>query len=119
MSHLLIVLGETPFQSDKTDISFKIADATLKQGHELSMFLFMDGVYNMINTQNGEPFKVIPSSKKLGDLIEKGAKIYSCKLCMMLRGIEESLMQDSIEASGIAELNDLIGVSDAVLSFMG
>lgn len=119
MGHLLIVLCETPFHSDKTEKAFKIAEATLNQGHELSIFLFMDGVYNMIKTQNGEPFKVTPSSKRLKVLMEKGAKIYSCKLCKMLRGIEDYWMQEGIEASGIAELNDLMGVSDAVISFTG
>lgn len=117
MGNLLIVLGETPFHSDKTEKAFKIAEAALRLGHELSFFLFMDGIYNIINSQNGEPFKVIPNSRRLEEMMKKGAMIFCCKLCMILRGIDDSLIPKGISVSGISELNDLISSSDAVLSF--
>jgi sulfur relay (sulfurtransferase) complex TusBCD TusD component (DsrE family) len=117
MGHLLIILGETPFHSDKTEQAFTIAETAVRLCHDLSFFLFMDGVYNVINSQNGQPFKVTPNSRRLERLLEDGARIFCCKLCTMLRGITPSLIPEGIEVSGVAELNDLVAFSDAVLSF--
>jgi sulfur relay (sulfurtransferase) complex TusBCD TusD component (DsrE family) len=119
MGSLLIILCDTPFQSDRVNHALKIADVALKMNHEVSIFLFMDGVYNMLKTQDGSLFKILATSQRLSDLIVKGAKIYSCKACKILRGIEDSLIPNGIQVSGISELNDLIEDADAVISFMG
>lgn len=119
MGNLLIILCDTPFQSDRVDHALKIAEVALKKDHRVSIFLFMDGVYNMLNTQDGAPFNVVASSQRLSELMDRGAKIFCCKLCKILRGIEDSLIPFGIQVSGVSELNDLIADSDAVLSFMG
>ncbi|RLI33385.1 sulfur reduction protein DsrE, partial [Candidatus Bathyarchaeota archaeon] len=46
MKKLLIILCETPFHSDKVDQTINIAEAAISKKHEVSVFLFMDGVYN-------------------------------------------------------------------------
>jgi sulfur relay (sulfurtransferase) complex TusBCD TusD component (DsrE family) len=117
MGNLLIILGETPFHSDKTEQAFKIAETAVSLGHDLSFFLIMDGVYNVINSQNGEPFKVTPNSKRLKNLSERGARIFCCRLHTMIRGITLSLIPEGVELTGIPKLNDLFTSSDAVLSF--
>jgi sulfur relay (sulfurtransferase) complex TusBCD TusD component (DsrE family) len=119
MKKILIILCETPFHSDKVDQSINIAEAAIKLDHTVSIFLFMDGVYNMTSTQDGAPFKIQSVSQRLQDLIEKGAAVYCCKLCKILRGITDEMISPDIQASGIAELNDLIAEADAVISFMG
>jgi sulfur relay (sulfurtransferase) complex TusBCD TusD component (DsrE family) len=119
MKKLLIILCATPFHSDKVDQTIKISDAAINNKHEVSIFLFMDGVYNMTLTQDGAPFKIQSVSQRLQDLIEKGAAVYCCKLCKILRGITDEMISPDIQASGIAELNDLIAEADAVISFMG
>lgn len=116
---LLIVLCETPFHSDKVDLSIKIAETTIKNNHAASIFLFMDGVYNMISSQDGEPFKIKSVSQRLQDLLDMGVDIYCCKLCKILRGITDDMISPNIQATGIAELNDLIDDADAVISFTG
>jgi sulfur relay (sulfurtransferase) complex TusBCD TusD component (DsrE family) len=119
MGNILIILCDTPFQSDRVDHALKIADVALKRNHEVSIFLFMDGIYNMLNTQDGSPFKIITTSQRLSELMVKGAKIFCCKLCKILRGLEDSLIPSGVQVTGISELNDLIADSDAVISFMG
>jgi sulfur relay (sulfurtransferase) complex TusBCD TusD component (DsrE family) len=119
MKKLLIILCETPFHSDKVDQTIKIAEAAISKKHEVSVFLFMDGVYNMTSTQDGAPFKIQSVSQRLQDLINKGAAVYCCKLCTILRGITEDIAPSNIQATGVAELNDLIAEADAVISFMG
>ena len=119
MKKLLIILCETPFHSDKVDQSIKIAEAAIKLDHTVSLFLFMDGVYNMTLTQDASPFKFESISHRLQGLMDKGAEVYCCKLCKILRGITDDMISSDIQASGIAELNDLIYDADAVISFTG
>ena len=119
MKKLLIILCETPFHSDKVDLSIKIAEAAINGKHAVSIFLFMDGVYNMVSTQDGEPFRIQSVSQRLQDLMDKGVSVYCCKLCKILRGITDDMIHPNIQATGIAELNDLMDDADAVISFMG
>lgn len=119
MKKILIILCETPFHSDKVDQSIKIAEAAIKLDNTVSVFLFMDGVYNMTLTQDGAPFKMQSVAHRLQGLMDKGVEVYCCKLCKILRGITDEMMSPDIQASGIAELNDLIAEADSVISFMG
>lgn len=119
MKQLLIILCETPFHSDKVDQTIKIAEAAISKKHAVSIFLFMDGVYNMTLTQDGTPFKTQSVSQRLQELLDKGVEIYCCNLCKILRGITEDRISPSIQSTGIAELNDLIAEADAVISFTG
>lgn len=119
MGNLLILLSDTPFNSDKVEKALRIAEAAIKKTHEVSIFLFMDGVYNILNTQDGTPFNLMPIYKRIQELMKNGAKIYSCKLCKTLRGIEDNIIPDGIVVGGIAELNDLIGEADSIISFIG
>jgi len=119
MGNLLIVLSDTPFQSERVDHALNIAEVALDKGHEVSIFLLMDGVYNMIKTQNGDAFKLIPVNERLRDLLEKGAKVDCCKLCKKLRGLVESVILNGIPASGISFLNEAIMEADSIISIIG
>jgi len=119
MGKLLIVISDTPFQSERVDHALNIAEATLEKGHEVSIFLFMDGVYNMMSTQSGNAFKLVPVNARLRSLQEKGAKVNCCRLCKDLRGIDESVALDGISTSGISFLNEAITEADSVISILG
>lgn len=116
---LSIILAETPFHSDKVDQSIKIAEAALVKKYSVSLFLFMDGVYNLILTQDGEPFKIESVSSRLQKLMDNGAEIYCCRLCKTLRGVTDDMISPSVQVTGISELNGLISNSDSVISFTG
>ena len=118
MKNLLIVLCLSPFQHELVDHTINITKATIKKEHKVSIFLFMDGVYNIMDTQEGEPFKLTPYYEQFKELTKLGVNIKICKLCKMLRGINDELIPNKIEAEGIAELNELILKSDKVISFI-
>lgn len=118
MGNLLIALSDTPFQSERVDHALNLAEVALDKGHGVSIFLLMDGVYNLIKTQNGDPFKLIPINERLRDLLKKGAKIEACKLCKELRGLIESVILNDIPASGISFLNEAIMEADSIISIL-
>jgi len=116
---LVVIVSYTPFYSELSGLSLNIARTALKKGHKVTLFLFMDGVYNALNTQRGDLFKVESVNKILGELSDLKAKIIVCKLCSELRGVNESLIVSVAEATGVAELNDELLDADSVLSFIG
>jgi len=118
MGNLLIILSDTPFQSERVDHVLKIAETALEKEHQVSVFLFMDGVYNMMRTQNGGVFKMEPVSERLRILMEKGAEVNSCKLCNVLRGLNESVALDGVPVSGVSFLNEAIAEADSVISIL-
>jgi sulfur relay (sulfurtransferase) complex TusBCD TusD component (DsrE family) len=119
MGNLLIILSDTPFQSERVEHVLNIAEAALEKEHQVSIFLFMDGVYNMMRTQNGDIFKMEPVSERLRALMEKGVEVKSCKLCKVLRGLDESVALDGVSVSGVSFLNEAITEADSVISIIG
>ena len=119
MGKILIILGETPFQSERVEHAFKIMRAARQGGHDASLFLFMDGVYNMTTTQRGDLFKTTSITKELEVLSKMGARIMCCKLCTELRGIGGALKPSFVEETGVGELNEELKDADSVLSFLG
>ena len=117
MGKLHIIQCLSPFQNELVDHTLKIADVALEKGHTVSMFLYMDGVYNMMLSQDGAPFKMESISLRLQGLLKRGAQIKTCKLCKMLRGVENDNMPSEIESTGTAQLDNEFMDADAVLTF--
>lgn len=119
LGKLLLILGDTPFHSERVTHSINLANAALRMGHRVSIFLFMDGVYNMLPTQRGDIFKVTSIVDELSSLSSRGARVMCCRLCVEIRGIGGTLKPGFVEVTGVGELNEEIDDSDAVLSFIG
>jgi sulfur relay (sulfurtransferase) complex TusBCD TusD component (DsrE family) len=119
LGRILLILGDTPFQSERVAHVINLSTAALRMGHQVSIFLFMDGVYNMLPTQRGDIFQVNSITDELAGLSKMGARIMCCKLCSEIRGLGGSIKPDFVEVTGVGELNDEYTDSDAVLSFIG
>jgi sulfur relay (sulfurtransferase) complex TusBCD TusD component (DsrE family) len=117
MGYLHIILCLSPFHNELVEHAIKIAEVAFDKGHTVSMFLYMDGVYNMMLSQDGTPFKMDPISQRLQLLLNKGVKIKACKLCKTLRGISDNNKPSNIESKGTSELDDEFLNSDVVLAF--
>ena len=119
LGKILLILGDTPFQSERVTHVINISKAALRMGHRVSIFLFMDGVYNMLQTQRGELFKVSSVTDELADLAKMGARIMCCRLCSEIRGLGGPMKPGFVEDTGVGVLNEEYADSDAVLSFIG
>ena len=74
MGKLLMILGLAPFHHELVGHCFHLAKAAVEEGHKVSLFLFMDGVYNLLNTQNSDIFKVKAAHEEIDDLLKLGVK---------------------------------------------
>ena len=113
MGKLLIILCDPPFQYERVEHALRTADTALDKGHRVSFYLLIDDVYNIITSQKGDVFRVIPISERLKELMLKGTRVTCCKLCMELRGLEESMMPEGVIVGGISDLNDEISEARA------
>ena len=116
---LLIFLCDSPFQNESVDHAIELSKAALGKGHKVSIFLMMDGVYNPHTSQNGEPFKMSSVSERLAGLVQQGAEISTCRVCMELRGVQRENLPEGVDIGGIFDLSEALAESDVVLSLVG
>lgn len=111
---LLLTLG--PYQFENWHTACNIANAALDKGHEVQMFLYLDGVYNPIKFQT---FPDTPSVPKdcFEELVKKGAKIVACGICVNARGLEKG--KDYIEGvvvGGLPDFAEMVSDVDSLVT---
>jgi tRNA 2-thiouridine synthesizing protein D len=82
----MLTLG--PFQFENWETACNIAKSALEKGHEVKMFLYLDGVYNPIKLQTFPDLPVMPKDR-VAELVAKGANIIACGICVNARGLEK------------------------------
>jgi len=119
MGRMLILLCETPFQNDILDQALDISKTALEKGHLVDIYLMMDGVYAPLKTQSGEPFHMESASDRIKELVELGANISGCRVCMELRGVSQEMLPEGVDIGGIFDLGEMLAEADVVLSMTG
>jgi len=119
MGRMLILLCESPFHHEGVEHAIKLTRKTIEKGHKVDIYLMMDGVYNPMISQNGDPFHMESISDQIKKLVEMGAEISGCRVCMELRGISKDDLPPGIDIGGIFDLSDSIAEADVVLSLTG
>ncbi|MCL5962327.1 MAG: DsrE family protein [Chloroflexi bacterium] len=110
----LLTLG--PFQFENWDTATSLAEAALDKGHEVKMFLYLDGVYNPIKYQTFPDLDVMPKDR-FASLVSKGATIITCGICVNARGLEKG--KDYIEGvrvGGLPDFAEIVGDADRLIT---
>jgi tRNA 2-thiouridine synthesizing protein D len=115
---LLIFLCDSPFQHESVDQAYEIAQAALRKGHNVNIYLMMDGVYDPITSQNGAPINMRSVSEKFADLMSKGVRITACRVCMEIRGVGEKMLPKGFDVGGTFDLSEMMSESDVVINFV-
>jgi tRNA 2-thiouridine synthesizing protein D len=115
MAKLGLLLTEGPWQTENYEIFARLAEAALDKGHEVEGFWYIDGVYNALKGQKFPEDVPLPV-ERMKKLIEKGATIRACGICVNARGLEGG--KDYIEGvpvGGLPDFADMISESDALV----
>lgn len=110
----LLTLG--PFQFENWDTAASLAEAALDKGHEVRMFLYLDGVYNPNKYQTFPDLDVMPKDR-FATLVSKGASIIACGICVNARGLEKG--KDYIEGvrvGGLPDFAEIVGDVDQLIT---
>jgi tRNA 2-thiouridine synthesizing protein D len=86
--HLGIFLTGGPYQTQRWETAYHIAKAALDKLHEVTFFLFLDGVYNALGTQVFASIEKLPMDH-FKELQSRGASIFACEVCSYNRGLDE------------------------------
>ncbi len=119
MGRMLIFLCESPFQNEIVEKALEIANSARGKGHDVDIYLMMDGVYNPVVSQSGEPFHMDSISDRFKQLIEQGVNVSGCRVCMELRGVTKEMLPDGVDIGGIFDLSEMLAEADVALSMTG
>ncbi len=116
MARVCLLLTEGPWQTENYEIFARLAEAALDKGHEVEGFWYIDGVYNAIKHQKFPEDVELPV-EKMKRLIEKGAKIKACGICVNARGLEGGKEYiEGVPVGGLPDLADMISDSDTFVT---
>ncbi|MHA1145380.1 MAG: DsrE family protein [Candidatus Helarchaeota archaeon] len=99
MGKIVFISKETPYQHEKTSTLINMATAALQEGHEVSIFMYMDGVYGPFREQHLEKGKTF--SQLFAELIKNGAVISLCSECVKTRGLSKDDLIEGVKIGGI------------------
>lgn len=116
MAKLGILLTLGPYQFENWETAANIAEAALDKGHEVKFFYYLDGVYNPIKLQTFPDMEVMPKDR-VARLIEKGAKITACGICVNARGLEKGKDYiEGVKVGGLPDFAEIVGEVDSLVT---
>ena len=119
MGRMLILLCESPFQNESVDHALNLSKAAISKRHDVDIYLMMDGVYGPVTSQSGEPFHMDSISDRFKELVQLGATISGCRVCMELRGVTEEMIPEGVDIGGKFDLGEMVANADIMLSMTG
>lgn len=108
------LLHKSPEYQDAYTVR-RLAEAFAEEGHETSIFLMEDGIFNAINPITNSDKRM---SAGFDILISKGVKIAMCTHTANLRGIERSNFLKGVDFHSQYDLSQRIKECDRFLSFV-
>lgn len=122
MGHLGILLTGGPFDSQRWRTAYEMGRAALDDGHAVTYFHYLDGTLVPVQGQRFPDcaddglFDDLPV-EKFEELLDDGAEVLCCGLCVNARGIDAaSDYRDDVAVGLLPDLADLIGDADRVIS---
>jgi tRNA 2-thiouridine synthesizing protein D len=122
MGHLGILLTGGPFDSERWRTGYEMGRAALDVGHEVTYFHYLDGTLVPVADQEFPGcaedglFDEMPVAK-YQELLDDGAEILCCGLCVNARGIDARAdYPEGVQVGLLPDLADLIGDADRVIS---
>jgi tRNA 2-thiouridine synthesizing protein D len=122
MAHIGFLLTGGPFDSERWRTAYELARAALDGGHEVSVFHYLDGALVPVSDQtlpdcsDAGLYDEMPTAK-FQELIDDGAEVICCGLCVDARGIDaETDYPEGVEVGLLPDLADIVGTADRVVS---
>lgn len=114
--NLGIVLRSGPYQDQRWDTAYSIASAALGRAHSVSIFLYMDGVYNALATAEFSSVERLPKDR-LTLLLDQGAQVFACTTCTNNRGLEDGKdYLKRIVVTGATQASEMVSGCDRIIS---
>jgi tRNA 2-thiouridine synthesizing protein D len=116
MATIGFLVTRSPLQYEHVDTASAIAEAALDKGHQVKLFLYLDGTYTPNQYQTFPDLPVMPKDK-FATLVAKGAQIIACGVCVNARGLQKG--KDYIEGvrvGGLPDFAEQLGEVDRLIT---
>ena len=116
MTSFGIILTGGPYQTERWETACGLASAALDRKDSVTLFLFLDGVYNALATQKFPAIDKVPNVYFKSPL-ERGATVYACEVCTNNRGLEEGRdFLQGVKVQGAVVVSGIVGACDRVVT---
>ena len=122
MTDLGVLLTGGPFDSQRWRTGYELGRAALDAGREVSYFHYLDGVLvpvvdqHLPDCSDASLYDEMPT-EKYQSLLEDGAELVCCGLCVDARGIDAATdYPDGVEVGLLPDLADMLGTAERVVS---
>ena len=116
MAKIGILLTQSPLQNQHWETASNIAESALDKGHEVQFFLYLDSTYTPNKRQTFPDLDVMPKDR-FATLVEKGAKIIACGICVNARGLDNGRDYiDGVKVGGLPDFAEMTGEVDTLIT---
>ena len=108
-----IIIADGPYTRERPYTMLRFAYTALLEGNKINMFLVEDGIF--AGRKNQDPTTYDNLGKWMKDVIEEGANVKACGVCMKARGISEEELIDGISKTTMNGFLEMCEEADNVL----
>ena len=108
-----LIINEAPYGKERAYTAIRFAWTCDVEGHKVRIFLLYLAKKNQSPAENVAP----NTGKNLAELIEGGAEVKACGVCMQARGLSESDLVAGVKSATMHELVEWTTTSDKVIVF--
>jgi len=102
-----------PYQSQACETLNELANAALDKGMDVRIFCYMDAVNSVIQNQK-KITGIVNIEECFAQLVEKGAVIKLCTLCMLVRGTSKMMIAGA-KKGGTPNIKTMIEETDRMI----
>ena len=108
-----IVIGDGPYTRERPYTMLRFAYTALLEEHNVNIFLVEDGIF--VGKKNQDPTTYDNIGKWMANVIEEGANVKSCGVCMKARGVEDEELMEGIKKTTMNGLLEMTVEADNIL----
>ncbi len=108
-----IAIGSGQYTKERPYTILRFAYTALLEDHRVNIFLVEDGIW--VGKKNQEPTTYDNVGKWLKDVIEEGAIVKACGVCMKARGMAVDELMEGIEKTTMNGFLEMCEVADNII----
>jgi tRNA 2-thiouridine synthesizing protein D len=108
-----IAIGSGQYTNERPYTMLRFAYTAILQGHKVNIFLVEDGIW--VGHKNQDPTTYDNVGKWLSDVIEEGAKVLVCGVCMKARGMSEEELIEGCQKTTMNGFLEMCEEADKIL----
>ena len=108
-----VVIGDGQYTKERPYTMLRFSYTALLEDHKVNIFLVEDGIY--VGKKNQDPTTYDNVGKWMKNVVEEGAKVLVCGVCMKARGMADDELMDGLKKTTMAGFVKMCEEADNIL----